>query len=140
MPATSVTLTGSVTDDGTPPAQSTVVCTQVSGPAPAVLAAADAPSTGATFPTAGTYVLRLTANDGALSASDDVTVTVSAASPPNGDSGAAGPPPPPLAPATDSGGGGSVGLLEVLLLLAGTALARAARAGILSKRAERLRA
>ena len=32
-----------------------------------------------TFPVAGTYVLRLTANDGAMSASDTVQVTVNPA-------------------------------------------------------------
>ncbi len=36
-------------------------------------------STTATFRRAGTYVLRLTANDGALSTSDDITVKVNRA-------------------------------------------------------------
>ena len=39
-------------------------------------------STHVVFPVAGTYVLRLTANDSALASSDDVTVTVNAPVPP----------------------------------------------------------
>ena len=41
------------------------------------------PKTSASFSAAGTYILRLTANDGALSASDDVTITVKPAVPVN---------------------------------------------------------
>ncbi|MFP5372660.1 MAG: PKD domain-containing protein, partial [Actinomycetes bacterium] len=68
------TLSGSVTDDGT--AAPTAAWTTVSGPGTATFANAAAASTTATFPAAGTYVLRLTGTDGSLSASDDVTVVV----------------------------------------------------------------
>ena len=52
--------------------------TQVSGPDGVEFAAANAAVTTATFPGAGTYVLRLTADDGELSASATVTITVNA--------------------------------------------------------------
>jgi hypothetical protein len=72
-----VELTGLVTDDGLPANGSlTVSWSQVSGPAAAVFADASQPQSNATFPKGGTYVLRLTANDSELSASDDITVTV----------------------------------------------------------------
>jgi uncharacterized repeat protein (TIGR03806 family) len=74
-------LNGSASDDGlpTPPAALTYAWSKVSGPGTATFANAGAASTTATFSAAGSYVLRLTANDGALSGSDDVTVTVSPA-------------------------------------------------------------
>jgi PA14 domain/K319L-like, PKD domain len=80
LPSTA-TLNGSATDDGlpSPPAQLTRTWTKVSGPGTVTFANASAASTSATFSTSGTYVLRLTASDSALSASDDVTVTVNAA-------------------------------------------------------------
>jgi hypothetical protein len=49
--------------------------TMVSGPADVTFTHA-APSSTATFPLAGTYILRLTANDGSGSRSDDVAITV----------------------------------------------------------------
>lgn len=78
LPA-SVSLHGTVTDDGlpNPPGAVTTTWTQVSGPGTVTLANASAVDTMASFSQSGTYVLRLTANDGALSASDEVTVTVS---------------------------------------------------------------
>jgi hypothetical protein len=78
-------LVGTVTDDGlpNPPGAVTTTWSQVSGPGTTTFASPNAVSTTATFSAAGTYVLRLTANDGALSASDDVTVTVSPAPPVN---------------------------------------------------------
>jgi K319-like protein len=51
----------------------------VSGPGTVTFANANAVDTQASFSLAGTYVLQLTANDGALSASDPVQVTVQAA-------------------------------------------------------------
>jgi hypothetical protein len=54
----------------------TAAWTQVSGPGTATFANAASPATTATFSAAGSYVLRLTGDDGALSSSDDVTVTV----------------------------------------------------------------
>jgi hypothetical protein len=53
-----------------------VTWSQVSGPETATFADPNKPRTHATFPTAGLYVLRLTATDGALSGSDEVTVRV----------------------------------------------------------------
>jgi hypothetical protein len=54
----------------------TAAWTVVSGPASVVFTNASAEDTTATFAATGTYVLRLTANDGELSSSDDLTVTV----------------------------------------------------------------
>jgi hypothetical protein len=72
----SATLDGTVIDDGlpNPPGAVTTTWSQVSGPATAVFADASAVDTTATLPETGTYVLRLTANDGALVGSDDVTI------------------------------------------------------------------
>lgn len=74
----SATLSGTVTDDGLPEPPGTVTSTwqQVSGPAPVSFADASSPSTTASFPTHGSYVLRLTATDGSATVSDDVTVMV----------------------------------------------------------------
>ena len=79
LPNASVLLTGTVSDDGLPkPANLAITWSKVSGPGSVTFSAATAASTSATFDALGTYVLRLTANDGALSASDDVQVTVQA--------------------------------------------------------------
>ena len=72
----SVTLAGTASDDGLPSNTLTTTWTTFSGPAAATFGNANQLNTTATFPTAGTYVLRLIANDGQLSDSDDVTVTV----------------------------------------------------------------
>ncbi|MCB1768752.1 MAG: PKD domain-containing protein, partial [Candidatus Competibacteraceae bacterium] len=82
LPTNSVTLNGVVTDDGlpNPPGAVTVGWSQISGLAGVTWANAAAASTTATFPGAGTYVLRLTANDGALIRTSDVTITVNPAS------------------------------------------------------------
>ena len=72
-----VTLAGSVTDDGYPEFRTTQQWTQVSGPAQAAFSDPTWVSPTATFPTAGTYVLRLTATDGAASSNDTVTIMVS---------------------------------------------------------------
>lgn len=77
LPTNSTTLNGSVTDDGLP-GPTSLAWSQVSGPGTAVFANAANASTSVSFPAAGSYVLRLTANDGALSANDTVTITVSA--------------------------------------------------------------
>jgi hypothetical protein len=73
-----VSLGGTVSDDGlpNPPGAVTTLWDQVSGPAPVFFVNPSAVDTTATFSDSGTYVLRLIANDGDLSASDDVTVTV----------------------------------------------------------------
>jgi hypothetical protein len=81
LPA-SATLDGTVTDDGLPKPLGTVATTwtKLSGPSGTVtFANASAIDTTASFTAAGTYVLRLTASDGALSSSDDVTVVVNPA-------------------------------------------------------------
>jgi len=72
-------LAGIVTDDGlpNPPGAIGTTWTKVSGPGTATFINANAPSTSVTFSQSGSYVLRLTASDGAQSSSDDVTITVS---------------------------------------------------------------
>ncbi len=76
-------LSGSVTDDNwpNPPGAVTVTWSKVSGPGTVTFADANAASTTASFSVDGTYVLRLTASDGDLSSSDDLTVTVHPAGP-----------------------------------------------------------
>ncbi len=71
-------LQATVSDDGlpSPPGALTLAWSKVSGPGTVGFGNASAASTTATFSAAGTYVLRLTANDGALVTSADVTVTV----------------------------------------------------------------
>lgn len=97
LPA-AATLTGTVSDDGrpNPPGITTVAWSTVSGPGAATFTDPSAPSTTVTFPAAGSYVLRLSASDGALAASDDLTVTAlgSDGSPPSPPSGLAGSVPP----------------------------------------------
>jgi RHS repeat-associated protein len=74
------TLNGNVTDDGLPqPANLMISWSKVSGVGDVTFTQANQASTTASFSTAGTYVLRLTANDGALSASDDIQITVNPA-------------------------------------------------------------
>jgi hypothetical protein len=70
-----------VTDDGLPdpPGVLTSTWSRVSGTGVVTFADAYTVDTTASFSAAGTYVLRLTADDGELMASDEVTVTVSAA-------------------------------------------------------------
>ena len=71
-------LTGSVSDDGLPipPGRVTTQWSQVSGPGTATFANPAGLTTGVTFPQAGIYVLRLTADDGEASVSDDLTLSV----------------------------------------------------------------
>jgi hypothetical protein len=57
----------------------------ISGPGTVAFADANAAATSATFSLPGAYVLRLTASDSILSATDDVTITVKAAGDFNGD-------------------------------------------------------
>jgi mannobiose 2-epimerase len=76
LPST-LTIAGTVADDGLPiPPALTVTWSKTSGPGTATFNPANAASTTITFSAAGTYVLRLTASDGALSAHDEVQVTV----------------------------------------------------------------
>ncbi|MBN2371451.1 MAG: VCBS repeat-containing protein, partial [Vicinamibacteria bacterium] len=76
LPLATVTLDGSVSDDGLPSGVVNVTWSQVSGPAPVNMATPGAEDTQATFTQDGTYVLRLSADDSELSASDDVSITV----------------------------------------------------------------
>lgn len=94
-----VALPGVATDDGPPssPAGLTVTWSTVSGPGTVSFADAHAAATTASFSTAGTYALRLSASDGAKTASDDVLVTIGTA-------------PPTYALSVDAVGGGAVAL------------------------------
>ncbi|HEX7152041.1 MAG TPA: PKD domain-containing protein [Thermoanaerobaculia bacterium] len=77
IPNTAITLTATVTDDNLPIGSSVAVTwTKASGPGTVTFGTPNANSTTATFTDLGTYVLRATATDGALMASDEVTVTV----------------------------------------------------------------
>jgi hypothetical protein len=69
------TLTGTVTDDGKPGPVS-MSWSKVSGPGTVSFTDGSALDTTASFSSAGIYTLRLTANDGALSSSDTMTVNV----------------------------------------------------------------
>jgi hypothetical protein len=70
-------LNGSAGDDGWPAGSSlTETWTVVSGPVAAGIVNPNTTVTEVTFSVAGTYVLRLTASDGALSNSDELIITV----------------------------------------------------------------
>jgi len=75
-------LNGTVSDDGLPNPPGTVTTTwsKVSGPGTVTFGSASAVDTTASFSVDGVYTLRLTANDSALSTSDDVVITVNTAS------------------------------------------------------------
>lgn len=75
-------LNGMVSDDGkpNPPGQTTVQWSAISGPGAVNFLNSQQAHTRVDFPAPGEYVLRLTANDGALSASDDVRITVTGSS------------------------------------------------------------
>ena len=77
-PTNSLTLAGSVTDDGlpAPPGVTTALWTQVGGPGGAAFGSSSSATGSVTFSTNGSYVLRLSAYDGGLSAYDELTVTV----------------------------------------------------------------
>src|SRR5688572_13368156 len=77
LPA-SATLAGTASDDGlpNPPATVTTTWSMLSGPGTVTFGNANALSTTASFSTAGTYTLRLTASDSTLSTVDDVVITV----------------------------------------------------------------
>ncbi len=72
------TLDGTVSDDGLPSGSLSSVWSKLSGPGTVTFANAAAVDTTAGFSAPGTYVLRLTASDGALSASGDMQVVVDA--------------------------------------------------------------
>lgn len=74
----SAILNGIVTDDGwpNPPGSFTTEWSTVSGPDQVSFDDDSKPNTTASFPQAGVYVLRLTANDSEYIVYDDVTITV----------------------------------------------------------------
>jgi hypothetical protein len=83
---TPISINAAVTDDGHPtPAALTYSWTRISGPTGGVVTFGSSSSEDTTlsFSAAGTYIVRLTANDGQASASDDVTIVVSAPTNPN---------------------------------------------------------
>jgi alpha-tubulin suppressor-like RCC1 family protein len=71
----SATLNGTVSADAV-----TTTWSKVSGPGTVTFANASAVDTTASFSVAGTYVVRLTANDGEFSATDDATITLNSTS------------------------------------------------------------
>ena len=77
----SANLDGTVSDDGlpNPPGAVSTTWSKVSGPGTVTFGNANAVDTTASFSLAGSYVLRLTANDSVLQASDDISVTVNSA-------------------------------------------------------------
>jgi hypothetical protein len=84
LPERSVTLTGSVTDDGRPlGAALDIVWSQVSGPTEAILSSGGTASTTVTFARTGVYVFRLSANDTELTGFDEVRVSVLPSTGPN---------------------------------------------------------
>jgi len=74
-------LQGTVTDDGLPasPGNLTITWSKLTGPGTVTFANASSAQTTATFSTTGVYGLRLSGSDGALTRTDDVTVTVNPA-------------------------------------------------------------
>ena len=79
-PESTLTLQGTVADDGLPSGMTSQLWSRVSGPGTVHFADESAVATSVAFDTPGTYVLRLTASDGALAASDELTVFVASAS------------------------------------------------------------
>ncbi|MEZ4866170.1 MAG: S8 family serine peptidase [Caldilineaceae bacterium] len=75
-PPDAASLNGTASDDGLPTAVFTTTWSVVSGPAAVTFGDANALNTTASFATDGLYTLRLTADDGELTASDELTVTV----------------------------------------------------------------
>jgi hypothetical protein len=70
-------LNGAASDDGLPAGSSlTTTWSKVSGAGVVTFSNPNSTTTTASFSLAGTYVLRLTATDGALTATDDVNLTV----------------------------------------------------------------
>jgi len=80
LPTDTVNLNGTVTDDGLPdpPGAFTTLWTKDSGPGVVTFGNATAIDTTATVSQAGVYVLKLEADDGELTGSDTVTITVNA--------------------------------------------------------------
>jgi PKD repeat protein len=74
---TTVNLNGTVTDDGLPSTGSlTIQWSKVSGPGTVTFATSNQAATTVNFSEPGVYVLKLTADDSALEASDNVEITI----------------------------------------------------------------
>lgn len=79
-PGSTASLNGTATDDGFPRNSTLGISwSKVSGPGTVSFTNSSIAATTATFSQSGAYLLRLSANDGELSASDEVTVTVNTA-------------------------------------------------------------
>lgn len=78
-----LTLRGRISDDGLPSGQLTSLWSMVSGPGVVSFVNPNAAESVVTFGVPGTYTLQLSANDGALSASDTVVITVNSPTPTN---------------------------------------------------------
>lgn len=78
LPPPCTFLNGTVTDDGlpNPPGKVTTIWRKISGPGKVTFANASAVDTKVRFSTSGSYVLRLKADDSALTRSDDVQISV----------------------------------------------------------------
>jgi len=76
LPANTVRLNGTATDDGQPNATLLISWTKLSGPGFVTFSNANQAVTQATFSASGTYVLQLSANDSQLTSTSTVTVTV----------------------------------------------------------------
>ena len=72
----SIAIAGATDDDTLPAAPLTIAWSQIAGPGTASFAPANAAATTASFDIPGVYALRLSANDGALSTPDDVSVAM----------------------------------------------------------------
>ncbi len=80
-PPAAASLQGQATDDGDPNGSLTTTWSMVSGPGTVTFGNANALATTASFSAPGAYVLRLTANDGQLQKSDEVTIVAPSAGP-----------------------------------------------------------
>lgn len=78
LPATA-TMAGTATDTNTPSLTLVNIWTKISGAGTVTFANANSLTTSVSFSSAGTYVLRLTSNNGVNSSFDEMTVTVTAA-------------------------------------------------------------
>ncbi|MGB9122881.1 MAG: Ig-like domain-containing protein, partial [Candidatus Angelobacter sp.] len=76
LPTNTVTLNGVINDDGLPNGTIATQWSQISGPAAVNIAQVTSTSVKVSFPTAGVYVIKLTANDGQLSSEATITITV----------------------------------------------------------------
>ncbi|HEU4333782.1 MAG TPA: LamG-like jellyroll fold domain-containing protein, partial [Candidatus Eisenbacteria bacterium] len=83
FPVDSVYVQGAIADDGRPGGSVTAIWSVVSGPGPVTFASPASAATFVRFSASGTYLLRLTASDGLLAASDEIQVVVNPQPPPS---------------------------------------------------------